>query len=183
MSNKAISAYAEALKRQTAEQGSVSQPLPRSAVITGATEPVPPTSQADRSVMKPSEVIVDEKPSPPPMEIKPESVSPPEERKIASKKESLQERKLDRLQESKKESFLAFLRSQLEVKPNSVVSFRYPEDLLDRLEQIQYAVRQQSRKKLTKNAILIAALAFLLWDYEQHDQESILYKHLVVEHG
>ena len=60
-----------------------------------------------------------------------------------------------------------------------MVSFRYPQDLMDAMAEAQYQILKRYKVKLTKNAILVAALAFVLWDYEQKGEESLLCTHLV----
>jgi len=82
---------------------------------------------------------------------------------------------------SKKERFLAFLQSCIDMKAVSTASFRYPQELLDQLEEVLYDLKKQHKKKVTKNALLITALAYLLWDFEQHGETSVLYQNLIKE--
>ena len=71
-------------------------------------------------------------------------------------------------QEIKKERFLDFLKPFLAMRSAGMVSFRYPQDLMDAMAEAQYQILKRYKVKLTKNAILVAALAFVLWDYEQN---------------
>jgi hypothetical protein len=94
------------------------------------------------------------------------------------KKASFQERN----QEFKKERFLDFLKPFLGMRSAGMVSFRYPQDLMDAMAEAQYQIRKRYKVKLTKNAILVAALAYMLWDFEQNGEESLLYTHMVKSH-
>ncbi len=91
------------------------------------------------------------------------------------KKSSFQERK----QDFKKERFLDFLKPFLEMRSAGMVSFRYPLDLMDEMAEAQYQILKRYKVKLTKNAILVEALAFVLWDYEQNGEESLLYTYMI----
>ncbi len=98
-----------------------------------------------------------------------------QESKIARKKS----RKQGRLKESKKESFVSFIQPYLDLKASNTVSFRYPDDLLEKLEEAQYTIKKRYSLKVTKNSILVAALAHVIWDFEQFGKESFLYKQLI----
>ena len=89
----------------------------------------------------------------------------------------------ERLQESKQESFLSFIHPFLDLKASNTVSFRYPTPLLEFLEEIQYKMKKKHSRKITKNAILVAALAYALWDFEQNGKASFLYQQLIDEQG
>ena len=97
------------------------------------------------------------------------------------------ERNNERLQEDKKERFLAFIAKFLEMKSTDTTSFRYPEDLIDNLDEVKYETKtlikkrlgKRAAKKVTKNAILVTALGFVLWDLIENGEKSILYKQLV----
>ena len=107
--------------------------------------------------------------------------------KGASKKARKIERKNESLQEYKKERLLAFIAKFLEMKSTDTTSFRYPEDLIDNLDEVQYKTKTLTKKRLgkgaakkvTKNAILVTALGFVLWDLIENGEKSILYKQLV----
>jgi GTP cyclohydrolase FolE2 len=105
---------------------------------------------------------------------------------LTADKPQNQEIKISRSQEShqeiKKERFLDFLKPFLEMRSAGMVSFRYPQDLMDVMAEAQYQIMKRHKRKLTKNAILVAALAFVLWDYERRSEESILYTHLIHDH-
>lgn len=111
------------------------------------------------------------------------------ERLNASKQERMKERvkvrknesKHERMRESGPANFPVFLRPLLEMKAVRPLSFRYPHELIEQIEEIKYAIRKRHGKKVTKNAILITALAFILWDYEQHGKDSTLFKNIVAQ--
>jgi hypothetical protein len=49
------------------------------------------------------------------------------------------------------------------------------------LEESLYWLKKQYGKKLTKNALLVAALAYVLWDLEQNSLASFLYQQFIQE--
>ena len=73
------------------------------------------------------------------------------------------------------------------MKSTDTTSFRYPEDLIDQLDEVQYKTKtlikkrlgKAAAKKVTKNAILVTALGFILWDLIENGEKSILYKQLL----
>ena len=104
-----------------------------------------------------------------------------------SKKSRKIERKNESLQDDKKERLLAYIAKFLEMKSTDTTSFRYPEDLIDQLDEVQYKTKtlikkrlgKAAAKKVTKNAILVTALGFILWDLIENGEKSILYKQLL----
>ncbi len=104
--------------------------------------------------------------------------------KKKSKKARLQESKITSMKESKKarlparkqESLLADIQPYLDLRASNTVSFRYPDVLLDWLEESLYRFKKEQGTKLTKTAVLVAALAYVLWDLEQNGKESFLYQ-------
>ncbi|MCB9423174.1 MAG: hypothetical protein H6667_25475 [Ardenticatenaceae bacterium] len=64
-------------------------------------------------------------------------------------------------------------------KATNGYTFRYPPQLLEMLEDLLPAVRKRHQVKLTKNAIAVAAIVFLLSDYETFGEESVLYQLLI----
>jgi len=79
-----------------------------------------------------------------------------------------------RKQESKIERKQDFLRNWLDMKAAETTSFRYPPELLEKLNEVQYQLKSRHKAKATKNAILIAALAYIVWDFEKQGSDSIL---------
>lgn len=98
--------------------------------------------------------------------------APPDE-----KQETLQERK----KESKIARNLAGVAGYLQSRSLVTTSFRYPQELIDKLEDVQHRIRKGSGKKITKNSILIVALAHVLQDYEERGAESVLAKNVTEE--
>lgn len=135
MSNKAVSVYAEAMKRQ---------------------------KQQEKSPTKQDTYIFSNK-------------KQKTEEQIPGKKD----RKTEVLQDRKTDRFVAFVSRFLTTKSIVHTTFRYPTELLEKLDQVQYEIKTRHKKKITKNSILVAALAYMLWDLEELGQESILYKLLV----
>jgi hypothetical protein len=52
---------------------------------------------------------------------------------------------------------------------------------LDKLEDVLHGIKKQHRRKLTKNVVAVAALAFILSDFETYGEESMLYQLLIQE--
>ena len=86
-----------------------------------------------------------------------------------------------RKQESKIARKQDFLQGWLEMKASDTTSFRYPSELLERLNEVQYQLKSRHKAKVTKNDILIAALAYVVWDFEQNGQDSILVESLTAK--
>ena len=102
-------------------------------------------------------------------------------RKQESKKTRLPESKKVELPASNQEQLLDAIQPYLDLKASNMVSFRYPDTLIAWLEESLYQLKKQYGKKLTKNALLVAALAYVLWDLEQNGQESFLYQQFIWE--
>ncbi len=103
--------------------------------------------------------------------------------KHASKRASTHGEKRVNKRENKRTSNHIDLHAQmltlLEEKATNGYTFRYPPQLLEMLEDLLPAVRKRHQVKLTKNAIAVAAIVFLLSDYETFDAESVLYQLLI----
>ena len=101
------------------------------------------------------------------------------ESKLASKQASKQISKLASLQASKQTSLQGSMQAMLGEKAINAATFRYPAELLEDLEDTLHVIRKKHRRKLTKNEIAVAALLFLLSDFETYGQESVLYQLLI----
>ena len=73
----------------------------------------------------------------------------------------------------------ANVQAYLSEKVDDIATFRYPVDLLEKLEDVIHQVRKQHHRKVTKQAVAVAALAFLLTDFEEYGEESVLYQLLI----
>ena len=73
----------------------------------------------------------------------------------------------------------ASMHAYLNEKVDDIATFRYPVDLLEKLEDVIHQVRKEHQRKVTKQAVAVAALAFLLTDFETFGEESMLYRLLV----
>ena len=80
---------------------------------------------------------------------------------------------------SKQTSLQASMQAVLAQKATNAATFRYPAELLEDLEDAVHTIRKRHRRKLTKNEIAVAALLFLLRDFENCDRESVLYQLLI----
>ena len=76
-------------------------------------------------------------------------------------------------------SMQAYMRAIIEDKATNSFTFRYPPEVLNKLEEIIHKVWGKHRVKLTKNSMAVIGLAYLLWDFEENGKVSILYKLLV----
>ena len=93
-----------------------------------------------------------------------------------------QEINISRFQDYKTTAFSELLAAVLSVKPAEMISFNYPSGLLQKLDETLFRLKMltsRRRKRATKTAVLITSLTYLLWEYEQHGKESILYTSLV----
>ena len=97
--------------------------------------------------------------------------------KLANKQVSKQANKQTSLQPSMQ----ANMQSLLNEKATKPATFRFPLDLLEKLEDTVHVVRKDYRKKLTRKEMAVAALLFLLTDFETYGRESILYLLLIKE--
>ncbi len=92
-----------------------------------------------------------------------------------------------RKREQKKESVHADMHAHMHAYMQSVLaqratwafSFRYPPELLEKLETMLDQIKEKYKTKLAKNTVAVTAMAFLLKDFETNGEESILYKELV----
>lgn len=82
---------------------------------------------------------------------------------------------------SKQASLLAKISEIGHLKATNAATFRFPAELLDKLEEVEYRFRQEHKLKTTKNAIVVGSLAFLLVEYEEKKTQSILYRYLMGE--
>ena len=73
----------------------------------------------------------------------------------------------------------ACVRSALETKAAKKESFRFPEELMDVLEDLPYEIKKTYGKRVTKTAVFVAAFAAYLWEFKHKGQDSLLYKHLI----
>ena len=76
-------------------------------------------------------------------------------------------------------SMQAYMRAIIEDKATNSFTFRYPPEVLNKLEEIIHQVWGKHKVKLTKNSMAVTGLAYLLWDFEENGKVSILYKLLV----
>jgi hypothetical protein len=72
----------------------------------------------------------------------------------------------------------ASMHAVLSERATYTFAFRYPPELLEKLADVQHEIRKRHKKKLSKNAIAVAALVFLLTDFEIYGEESVLYQML-----
>jgi hypothetical protein len=124
---------------------------------------------------------------------KKKSAKPKKAKKIAKqKKEIKNSRYLERNQEIyldiKKSRFLDYATPFLDAKPTDQQNFNYPPGAIDELEKIVLDLKAKVRKKnrrprwnATKTTIYILAVLFILWDYQEKGEDSILHKAIFEE--
>jgi hypothetical protein len=71
------------------------------------------------------------------------------------------------------------VKAALETKAAKKESFRFPEELMDVLEDLPYEIKKVYGKRITKTSVFVAAFTAYLWDFKHKGQESLLYKQLV----
>jgi hypothetical protein len=118
-------------------------------------------------------------PTPPALEAKTDVEDAVSSSSIVS--EPVSESKNERLKEGKKVRLITFLQTHLQAKADGVASFRYPQSVVDLLEDVVNDVWQRHRKKVTKTSVIVAAIASLVWDFEENGETSTLYRALVKE--
>jgi len=79
---------------------------------------------------------------------------------------------------SKQASLLAKLQELRHLKASNAATFRFPLEILEKLEEIEFHIRKTYKIKVTKNTIVVAALALLLFEFDDHQLDSSLYKYL-----
>jgi hypothetical protein len=73
----------------------------------------------------------------------------------------------------------AYMHETLTKKASYSYAFRYPPELLEKLDEMLEKVKALYKLKLPKNPIAVLALAYFLWDFEEHQEESLFYKFLL----
>ncbi len=73
----------------------------------------------------------------------------------------------------------AYMHTCIDEKATYSFAFRYPPGVLEKLEEVLHTVKTQHKRKLTKNVVAVAAMAFILSDFEANGGESLLYQFLV----
>jgi hypothetical protein len=82
---------------------------------------------------------------------------------------------------NKQASLLAKMKDLGRLKATNAATFRFPPELLEKLEEIEYRLRKDHKIKATKNIILVGALAMLLCEFEEKATHSSLYQFLSQE--
>jgi hypothetical protein len=126
----------------------------------------PPKQQAEQKLTEPG-LPVQEKPS---------QEKPAKEETLHA---SMHARKHANMHANIQTSMHANMQPYLSAKATNSFAFRYPPDLLEKLADMVHQIRKQHHRKLTKNAIAVAALTFLLTDFEIYGEESVLYQLLI----
>jgi hypothetical protein len=67
----------------------------------------------------------------------------------------------------------------LDTKAAKKESFRFPEELMEVLEDLPYEIKKTYGKRITKTAIFVAAFTSYLWEFKHQGQDSLLYKQLI----
>ena len=136
------------------------------------------TKDAAPSPDEPPKQQTGQKPAEPalPMQEKPAQEKPAEEETLHA---SMHARKHANMHATIQTSMHANMQPYLSAKATNSFAFRYPPDLLEKLADVLHQIRKQHHRKLTKNAIAVAALTFLLTDFEIYGEESMLYQLLI----
>lgn len=74
-----------------------------------------------------------------------------------------------------------YIQQYLNEKATQGFTFRYPPQLLEELEDVIYEIRKKHHQKLPKNMIAVLALAFVMKDYVENGEDSILYRALLAQ--
>lgn len=73
-------------------------------------------------------------------------------------------------------SLLSEITAVLDQKATTPCTFRFPNELIDRLDEVHFQLRKHSKSKqrLAKNDVIIAALIYVLLDFEKEGEQSLL---------
>ena len=145
-----------------------------SSVTSETKDAVPPPDE-------PSKQQTEQKPAEPalPIKEKPSQKKPAKEETKETLHASMHARKHANMHATIQTSMHANMQPYLSAKATNSFAFRYPPDLLEKLSDMVHQIRKQHHRKLTKNAIAVAALTFLLTDFEIYGEESVLYQLLI----
>ena len=69
---------------------------------------------------------------------------------------------------------LDFVSAYLELKNDTLIGFRYPQVILDQLDELAFELKKKSGKRVPRTTVLVTAIAFLLWDYQKNGDNSTL---------
>ena len=69
---------------------------------------------------------------------------------------------------------LDFVSIYLELKNETLMGFRYPQALLDKLDELEFDLKRKYGKRVPRTTILVTAIAFLLWDHKKNGDASTL---------
>ncbi len=114
----------------------------------------------------------------------PQSSTPkkPNKHKSAAPKRK-QTNKLENKQSSKQTnkstSKHVYMQTFLAEKASDTVTFRLPPPLMEKFEEVQSLITIEHKKRLKRYEVVVAALAFLFWDFEQNGEKSELYQRLI----
>jgi len=67
----------------------------------------------------------------------------------------------------------------LETKAAKKESFRFPEELMEVLDDLPHEIKKTYGKRISKTAVFVAAFTAYLWEFKHHGQDSLLYKQLI----
>jgi hypothetical protein len=73
----------------------------------------------------------------------------------------------------------ACVQMALETKAAKKESFRFPEELMEVLDDLPHEVKKTYGKRITKTAVFVAAFAAYLWEFKHKGKDSLLYKQLI----
>lgn len=158
--------FSKLLKQEARQQEQIKQSVPLDSSATDRAFPSPIDETDPKQQLDPGAAIVST-----PISAKLEAFAPSKS-EMKTKSE---------MQASLFASLLAQIRTIGQVKATNAATFRFPPELLEQLEEIEYGLRKTYKIKTTKNALVVAALALLLLEYEEKGTESALYQCLISE--
>src|SRR5690606_16449962 len=69
---------------------------------------------------------------------------------------------------------LDFVASYLKLKNDTLIAFRYPQVVLDKLDELEFELKKKAGKRVPRTTVLVTAIASLLWDYQKNGDNSTL---------
>ena len=72
-----------------------------------------------------------------------------------------------------------YLLAFLEAKATQKTTLRYPQSLMDEIDEVLYQIKKTHGVVISKNAIFVLSLAYVLADFKRHASHSLLFKELI----
>ncbi len=130
--------------------------------------PIDYTPQYAEGIFRPKEVVEDELNAPP---AEPQSERPKEEARVHARTQARAARSTNRSDEAGVKELYRLLQQKQRLASST---FRFQPQELETLDEVATELSRSSNAKLSKNDIVRLALNWLLIDYREHGEQSML---------